>query len=168
MLCSENPGMRIVCMLALLFAGVLPAQAQCGLSDLGESGVSAVRDDSTLVLTDGREVKLAGIEAGPDTPSAIRDLTLGRGLRLSSASTQPEDRYGRLAAFASVTGSSETLQESLLARGEARVSARVGSRPCADRLLVLEDGVVARELSGSFTASAVLDAIFDSPTRGTP
>lgn len=37
-----------------------------------------------------------------------------------------------------------------------------------DRLLVLEDGVVGRELSGSFTASAVLDAIFDSPTGGTP
>jgi len=131
--------MRILFALALLLAGVLQAQAQCGLSDLGENTVSAVRDDSTLLLGDGREVKLAAIEAGPNASSALRELALGHGLRLSLASTEPKDRYGRVIAFAIVTDPGETLQETLLARGEARVSARVGSRACADRLLVLED-----------------------------
>jgi hypothetical protein len=51
----------------------------------------------------------------------------------------PSDRYGRVLAFATVSGAPDTLQEKLLASGEARVSARVGSRTCADRLLALED-----------------------------
>ena len=36
-----------------------------------------------------------------------------------------------------------------------------------DRLLVLEDGVVARDLTGPFTADAVLEAVFPTPTGGT-
>jgi ribose transport system ATP-binding protein len=36
-----------------------------------------------------------------------------------------------------------------------------------DRLLVLEDGTVARDLTGPFTADAVLAAVFPSPTGGT-
>jgi ribose transport system ATP-binding protein len=36
-----------------------------------------------------------------------------------------------------------------------------------DRLLVLEDGVVARDLTGPFTADAVLEAVFTRPTGGT-
>jgi ribose transport system ATP-binding protein len=35
-----------------------------------------------------------------------------------------------------------------------------------DRLLVLEEGVVARELAGPFTPEAVLEAVFASPTGG--
>ncbi|KHL16033.1 ribose transport system ATP-binding protein [Mumia flava] len=35
-----------------------------------------------------------------------------------------------------------------------------------DRLLVLDDGVVARDLTGPFTAESVLGAIFDVPTGG--
>lgn len=35
-----------------------------------------------------------------------------------------------------------------------------------DRLLVLEDGVVARDLAGPFTPEAVLEAVFISPTGG--
>ena len=36
-----------------------------------------------------------------------------------------------------------------------------------DRLLVLEDGTVARDLTGPFTPDAVLAAVFPSPTGGT-
>jgi ribose transport system ATP-binding protein len=36
-----------------------------------------------------------------------------------------------------------------------------------DRLLVLDDGTVVRDLPGPFTAESVLDAIFSSPTEGT-
>jgi len=37
-----------------------------------------------------------------------------------------------------------------------------------DRLLVLDDGAVVRDLTGPFTPESVLDAVFDSPTGGTP
>jgi endonuclease YncB( thermonuclease family) len=131
--------MRALTAFAFLLAGALHAHAQCGLSDLGESAVAAVRDDATLMLSDGREAKLTAIEAGPGAASALRALVQGRTLHLASASTEPTNRYGRLLAFATATGASETLQESLVARGNARVSARVGNRTCADRLLALED-----------------------------
>jgi len=37
-----------------------------------------------------------------------------------------------------------------------------------DRLLVIEDGVLVRDLAGPFTPEAVLAAVFASPTGGTP
>jgi hypothetical protein len=70
----------------------LQAHAQSGLSDLGESTVSAVRDHSTLVLGDGRAVKLSGIEAGPNASSALRELALGRA---STESATAESRPSR-------------------------------------------------------------------------
>jgi hypothetical protein len=85
MLRSENPLMRILVALALLLAGVLQAHARCGLSDLGESPVSAVRDDSTVVLGDGRAVKLSASKPRRTRPRALRELALERGLRLSAA-----------------------------------------------------------------------------------
>jgi endonuclease YncB( thermonuclease family) len=130
--------MRPLLVVALLLASALHARAQCGLNDLGEARVAAVRDDATLVLTDGREVRLAAIEAGPGANGVLRELALPRTLRLTSASSEMADRYGRLVAFASAAEGAETLQEQLIARGEARVAARVGSRACADRLLALE------------------------------
>jgi endonuclease YncB( thermonuclease family) len=136
----DNGPMRGFIASLLLLASAVSAHAQCGLSDLGDGAVAAIRDDATLVLTDGRELRLAGIEAGPSASSALRELALGRTLRLTSASIETRDRYGRLVAFATVNGTPETLQVALLARGEARVSSRVGSRICADRLLALEGG----------------------------
>lgn len=131
--------MRAFFAIALLLVCALPADAQCGLAELGEGETAAIREDATLVLTDGREVKLAGIEAAPGASSVLREIAQGRALRLSSASPEPSDRYGRVLAFATVNGAAEPLQDSLIARGQARVAARVGSRACADRLLALED-----------------------------
>jgi endonuclease YncB( thermonuclease family) len=136
---SDYARMRGFFILLLLCVTAVQARAQCGLADLGQSAVAAVRDGATLVLADGREVRLAGIEASADAPSVVRELAQGRNLRLAAASTEPSDRYGRVLAFATAEGTTETVQEALIARGLARVSARVGSRSCADRLLALED-----------------------------
>jgi hypothetical protein len=92
MLRSENPLMRILVALALLLAGVLQAHARCGLSDLGESTVSALRDDSTVVLGDGRAVKLSASKPRRTRPRALRELALERGVR--RLSTGPAGRYG--------------------------------------------------------------------------
>jgi hypothetical protein len=40
---------------------VIVLHAQCGLANLGQSGVAAVRDKAMLVLSDGREVRLAAL-----------------------------------------------------------------------------------------------------------
>ena len=118
-----------------LIAATSHAHAACGIGDLGTAQIAAVRDDASLLLADGRELRLAGIEPGPDA-KAVLDGFKGRTLRLTAATAPETDRYGRLLAFATADGAS--LQEALLAQGAARVSARAGGRACADGLQKLE------------------------------
>jgi endonuclease YncB( thermonuclease family) len=122
---------------AIIAAGPAPAQPPCGQASLGTATVASVRDGRTLLLSDGRELRLAGIEAATDGHAALQSLTAGETLRLERLG-RGDDRYGRLVAFA-YTGASETsLQQALLEVGQARVSARVGDKTCAAALLGAE------------------------------
>ena len=59
-----------------------PASAQaCKLTAIGSAEVAAVRDGRTLLLGDGRELRLAAIEP-VDDGAALRALAQGRALRL--------------------------------------------------------------------------------------
>ena len=129
--------MRLVLLALLLLACPLAASAACGISDLGSAEVAAVRDDATLLLKDGREVRLAGIEPGAGAQPLLVRLTQGRSVRLSAAAQPDTDRYGRLLAFARTDEGG--LQEALLTEGAARVAVRAGGRACADGLLALEN-----------------------------
>lgn len=121
---------------AVSIAAIPPARAEppCKGTLAGTSIVTAVRDGRTLLLDDGREVRLAGIEA-PADGAALRALVAGRSLRLERVS---EDRYGRVVAFAAAGGDSELLQVALIKAGHARVAARTGSRVCSEFLLTAE------------------------------
>ena len=112
------------------------AESGCGGTDIAGGTVASIRDGRTLLLEDGREVRLAAIETPADS-AALAALAQGRSLALK-AGAEASDRYGRVVAFAVPAGSAETLQESLLAAGRARVSARIGSKSCANALLTLE------------------------------
>lgn len=122
---------------ALLLTTTAAAAPVCGTRELGTVDVAAVRDDGTMLTGDGRELRLAGIEAGPGARTALIGRAQGRRLRLTGDGDST-DRYGRLVAFATVTDASETLQEDFLATGAARVSARAGGPACADHLLAVE------------------------------
>jgi endonuclease YncB( thermonuclease family) len=117
-------------------AAAMPALAEpaCQGTPAGSAAVSAVRDGHTLMLADGREVRLAGIEA-PGDGAALRTLTAGRTLRIDRVS---DDRYGRIVALAYAGDAPEPLQVALLAAGQARVSARAGNKTCAGALLRAE------------------------------
>ena len=56
----------------------------------------------------------------------------------STSSGADRDRYGRLVAFAFAGDAKQSLQQTLLEQGQARVSARVGDKACADALLAAE------------------------------
>ena len=125
----------------ILFASAImglaaPALAEppCAGTPLATGTVSAVRDGRTLTLADGREIRLAGIEA-PADGAQLRALAAGQTLRIERVS---DDRYGRIVAFATLGDGSELLQLALLKAGQARVSARPGSRTCAAALLAAE------------------------------
>jgi endonuclease YncB( thermonuclease family) len=121
---------------ATAFVSHATAQEACKLPGLGTATVASVRDGRTLLLTDGRELRLAAIEAN-DASRALNALAVGKVLRLEKLGPE-QDRYGRVVAIAYTDDARESLQQVMLAQGEARVSARVGNRPCAELLLKAE------------------------------
>jgi endonuclease YncB( thermonuclease family) len=140
-------------------AAVKPvASAECKLTTVATGTVASVVDGRTLVLDDGREVRLAAIEvappsepAGETAKAALEALTAGHAIELRAAGDNPApetDRYGRLFAHVYVTreGNARWVEAELIARGNARVSARVGERACANALLARERAARASNL----------------------
>jgi endonuclease YncB( thermonuclease family) len=112
------------------------AQDACKLQDLGTATAASVRDGRTLLLSDGRELRLAAIEPHDSGRVTLHALG-GKTLRLERLGPQT-DRYGRIVAIVYVNDARESLQLAMLAQGQARVAARVGDRPCAGLLLRAE------------------------------
>jgi endonuclease YncB( thermonuclease family) len=102
------------------------AQEPCKLTPIGVEKATTVRNGCTLLLEDGRELRLAAIEAGDASGDALRRLIGGRALRLEQQDRKGEelDRYGRLLAFAYAGDAQQSLQQALLEQGLARVPAR--------------------------------------------
>ena len=113
------------------------AREKCGLTAAGSAKVAAVRDGGTLMLDDGRELRLAGIEVADGGRGALQALAGGRPLRLERLGSG-QDRYGRLVGFAFPGDARQSLQAALLAQGRARVSPRIGDKACAEALLTTE------------------------------
>src|SRR5438094_660263 len=133
-------------------AGPRPVAA-CRFEVVGAGRVARVLDGSSFVLADGREVRLAAIEAPPLRPPDAR----GEGAAGLAATTALEailagasidlrqhgpatDRYGRTVAFAYLTldGTEHSAAHDLVARGHARVTAHIGNTACAAELLSRE------------------------------
>jgi endonuclease YncB( thermonuclease family) len=121
----------------VMFVCNAAAQEPCKLTAIGTANVGLVRDGRTLSLTDGRELRLTGIEVGDDSRAALQSLIAGHSLRLERLGAE-RDRYGRVLAFAFLGDATQSLQQILLEQGQARVSARIGDKACADGLLSAE------------------------------
>jgi endonuclease YncB( thermonuclease family) len=113
------------------------AQETCKLPGLGTATVTSVRDGRTMVLADGRELRLAAIEADDASRATLNALAAGKIVRLEKLGPE-QDRYGRVVAIAYTDDADESVQQLMLAQGQARVSARVGNRACAELLLKAE------------------------------
>lgn len=133
----------------------------CDLPVVTTGRVRSVIDGRTLMLEDGREVRLAAIEVAPLTAAgadehasnaagraaqrALADLALGRDITLRQEEASA-DRYGRIVAFGFVAQDKQykqdktqrSLQEDLLANGHARLAARVEPQACLPRLRLRE------------------------------
>jgi endonuclease YncB( thermonuclease family) len=118
------------------------AQEPCKLTAIGTANVAAVRDARTLLLDDGRELRLAAIEVPDDSRAALQALVAGHPLRLERLGAE-RDRYGRLIAFAFIDDAQRSVQQAMVEQGQARVSVRVGDKACADALLSAERGARA-------------------------
>jgi endonuclease YncB( thermonuclease family) len=124
-----------------LFVCNAEAQETCKLTAIGTVDAGVVRDGRTLSLADGRELRLAGIEVGEDGRAALQRLIAGHGLnvglRLERLGAE-RDRYGRVVAFAFAGDATQSIQQTMLEEGHARVSAHIGDKACADGLLSAE------------------------------
>lgn len=136
-LALPNPGAAVAAALLPLFVGNAAAQAPCKPVSIGTATVSGVRDGRTLLLADGRELRLAAIEAGGNSRDLLQQLVGGRSIRMEQLGAAP-DRYGRLVAFIYAENTEQSVQQAMVAQGEARVSGRIGNKACADMLLSVE------------------------------
>jgi endonuclease YncB( thermonuclease family) len=129
------------CSLALAIAcTAMPfgsADAQCRLPESGAARAAGFPDGRSLVLQDGREIVLAGIEPAPDrpqAPAALARLIGEKPLILRGVSQQP-DRYGRHTAFVFVSGAETPVQYDLLREGAVRAGGAVEGAECQAELL---------------------------------
>jgi len=129
---------------AILSVALLPAlvcgaaaREPCKFTETGTGTVASIRDGRTLLLADGRELRLAAIEVTDNSRSTLQTLVAGRDLRLLRLGPE-QDRYGRLVAIAYADDKGKSVQQMMLEQGQARVSARIGDKACADLLLSAE------------------------------
>ncbi|MHA1538428.1 MAG: thermonuclease family protein [Alphaproteobacteria bacterium] len=148
--CKAAPGIGVAvlaAMLVFLHAGGVVGELRRG----GGGSVKSVVDGDTLILADGREVRLVGIQA-PKLPlgrrrfkawplageakRALEKMTLGKRLTLSYGGRRM-DRHGRLLAHLH-TQSKLWVQGALLKAGMARVYSFADNRAVIAEMLTLE------------------------------
>ena len=116
----------------------------CRFELLGTGKVTRVVDGRSVMLEDGREVQISGIEAPAlrELPSApakatLEAILLGQVVELRGHQ-DVTDRYGRTVAFLVRQDDAIDVAGELLARGHARVAAQIGDTACATELLSRE------------------------------
>jgi endonuclease YncB( thermonuclease family) len=148
-------GIGIVCASVGLFiaateglrAEVIHNGQACRFELLGSGKVIRIVDGRSVVLEDGREVRISGIEIPPtgapgELPSApakaaLEAMLLGQLVELRGLQ-DVTDRYGRTVAFLVRQDGAIDVAGDLLARGHARVAAQIGDAACAAELLSRE------------------------------
>ena len=115
-----------------------PAQAgACAFEVQDEGHVAQVIDARSFRLSDGREIRLAGIELIAKDTGALAALVKDKDVSLRGPDDTP-DRYGRQTAFVVLAGSDISVQAQLLAQGAALASPDVADKDCAAALLAAE------------------------------
>jgi endonuclease YncB( thermonuclease family) len=156
--CPYDAAMRVLLVpLLLCLLATVPAAAQVEAeTPAGETArATEIVDGDTLVLEDGRQVRLVGIQApklplgrpnfetwplAEEAKAALGALALGRRLRLAYGGRRM-DRHGRLLAHlyaAEADGAERWVQGALLEQGMARVYSFADNRALVAEMLALE------------------------------
>jgi endonuclease YncB( thermonuclease family) len=132
-----------------LSSAPLPISA-CRFAIVGAGKVANVLDGRSFILDDGREIRLAGVEA-PSLPApaetganaasaaakaALAALLAGQSVQLRQPAPAT-DRYGRTLAYVYFIpdGIERSAGHEMLAQGYAHVSTHIGNPTCAAELL---------------------------------
>jgi endonuclease YncB( thermonuclease family) len=157
----SSSGAWQVCLSACTALAVLSAPVRatpCAFEAQGDGHVTEIIDGRSFRLSDGREIKLAGIEptargaTKAERAAALAAIVAGKDVALRGADDTP-DRYGSQTAFVFLAGSDTPVQIQLLAEGAALVSSEIADKECAAALLMAEG-----------TGKAAKKGIWNSPT----
>ena len=145
--------MRLFTFVFVVLLAAVPAWAGPeALHDGGTARVTTVIDGDTLVLDDGRPVRLVGIQApklplgrvhfkpwplGAEAKALLETLIQDQDVQLRLGTT-PKDRHGRVLAHLVRVSDGAWLQGELLAAGLARVYTFPDNRALANDLMALE------------------------------
>jgi micrococcal nuclease len=154
--------MRQTLLLLVLAAALCPAPADArertpATRAVASGTVHSIVDGDTLVLKDGVEVRLVGLQApklplgrtgfrawplAEEAKAALEELALGKTLRLSYGGLRI-DRHGRLLAHLH-DADGRWIQGEMLARGMARVYSFADNRARVPEMLALETAARAQ------------------------
>lgn len=139
---------------SLLTPAAALARAEAGdLVSLGMVDGAVATAGDRLTLSDGRDARLAGVEAASPPPgaepgrrwplaeaakAALAQATIQGPFELRAESAEP-DRYGRLTVHVRRVGDGAWLQELMLLQGHARVRPVPGDAARARAMLAVED-----------------------------
>jgi endonuclease YncB( thermonuclease family) len=124
--------------LSILVTATSAHAAACAQETHDDGHVTETIDGRSFRLSDGREIRLAGIElVAPRDTGALSALVRDKDVGLHGPDDTP-DRYGRQTAFVFLAGSDASLQAQLLAQGAGLASPDVTDRDCAAALLAAE------------------------------
>ena len=134
--------------------------AGCTFQPQGEGHVVAILDAHTFRLSDGREIRLDGIEpiaierAKADRASTLSKILADRDVTLSGENATL-DRYGRQHAFVFLRPSGALVQSLLLSEGEVFVSTTVTDKDCAS-ILTSAETEARRQKKGVWAESSAI------------
>jgi endonuclease YncB( thermonuclease family) len=159
---SHRP--RLIALACALVASTGAAHAApCTFEEQGQGHVAEVIDGKSFRLTDGREIRLAGVEPAPpdakemtkpDRAAALSAIIAGKDVTLRAEDDAP-DRYGRQSAFVFLAPADTLVQGLLLSQGAAVASADITDKACADALIAAEaEARIANR--GTWASTAVI------------
>ena len=134
----------VIFLVSLLIVGCGRAPGLDGLADGGRGTVAAATAGDAVILTDGRRVRLAGVEAphgrdpyADEARGVLQRLAVGREVQLLHGGARA-DPYGRILAQLRDRKSRAWLQEELLEAGAARVRTYADNRALARSMQTAE------------------------------
>lgn len=148
----ERSPLAIMAVLTTLAAAPAAAHAACDLSDSGSATIVEILNTESLLLEDGRAIRLVGA-LGPRVQtrwaeamglketltSALKALVLGKRVQLRRGARE-RDRYGRLLSHVFIGSGDERIwvQEALIRDGLAMAYSFAQNRDCMRPLLHAE------------------------------
>jgi endonuclease YncB( thermonuclease family) len=150
---------RLVAAALSIFVTATSAHAAACVHETHDDGqVTEMIDGRSFRLSDGREIRLAGIElVAPKDTGALSALVLDKDVNLHGPDDTP-DRYGRQIAFVFLAGSDVSVQAQLLAQGAALASPDVADKDCAAALLAAEAAARVGKKGTWATANVIKNA----------